>query len=65
MNNKYVEYIRFIELLCIAFFIFGFLWNTTEWLNLTAPQFLMLYGGAGAVICEIIARLFNKKKRKI
>ena len=53
---------RYIEIFCIAIFIFGFLWNGTEVLNLTTPQFLMLYGGSGAVICEVLARLFSKKK---
>jgi hypothetical protein len=54
---------RFIEILCLTTFIFGFLWNGTETMNLTTPQFLMLYGGSGAVICEILARLFMRKKK--
>ncbi len=53
---------RYLEIICVAIFIFGFLWNGTEVLNLTTPQFLMLYGGMGAVICEILARIFSKKK---
>ena len=61
-NIKYLA-VRYIECFCIALFIFGFLWNGTEILNLTTPQFLMLYGGFGAVISEILARIFNKKKR--
>jgi len=59
---KYVA-VRYIECFCIAIFIFGFLWNGTEVLNLTAPQFLMLYGGMGGIISEVLARLFSKKKR--
>lgn len=59
---KYIA-VRYLELFCIAIFIFGFLWNGTEIMNLTTPQFLMLYGGAGAVVSEILARLFSKKKR--
>ena len=63
-SNGYLA-ARYIELLCISLFIFGFLWNGTEVMNLTTPQFLMLYGGAGAVICEVLARLFSKKKRLV
>jgi hypothetical protein len=53
---------RFIELLCIGAFVFGFLWNGTEIMNLTTPQFMMLYGGSGAVISEVVARIFKKKQ---
>ena len=53
---------RIIEMLCIGAFVFGFLWNGTEMLNLTTPQFMMLYGGVGAIISEIIARIFKKKQ---
>ena len=53
---------RFIEILCIGAFIFGFLWNGTEVMNLTTPQFMMLYGGAGAVIAEVVARIIKKKQ---
>jgi predicted acyltransferase len=67
-EEKPVSYLaaRYLEILCISLFIFGFLWNGTEMMNLTTPQFLMLYGGSGAVICEALARLFmrfSKKKR--
>jgi len=62
-NLKYVA-VRMIECFCIAIFIFGLLWNTTELLKLTTPQFMMLYGGGGAVISEVLARLFSKKKIK-
>lgn len=61
-NTKYLI-ARYIEGLCIAIFVFGVLWNGTEVLKLSTPQFLMLYGGLGAVICELLARLFSKKKR--
>ena len=56
--------IRFVQVLCIGVASFGFLWNTTEVLNLTTPQFMMLYGGSGALISEIVARLFKKKITK-
>jgi len=59
---KYLA-MRYIECFCIALFIFGFLWNGTEMLNLTTPQFLMLYGESGATISEILARLFIRKKK--
>ena len=55
---------RLIECFCIALFVFGFLWNTTEILKLTLPQFMMLYGGLGAVLAEVMARIFSKKKIK-
>jgi len=55
---------RVIELLCIGAFVFGFLWNGTEVMNLTTPQFMMLYGGSGAVIAEVVARIFKKKQKR-
>ena len=55
---------RLIECFCIALFIFGILWNTTELLKLTTPQFMILYGGVGALVTEIIARMLSKKKIK-
>ena len=61
-TDKYLA-VRYGEVICIALFIFGFLWNGTEVMNLTTPQFFMLYGGGGAVICEVLARLFSKKKK--
>jgi hypothetical protein len=60
-SMKYLIF-RYLEIICVGAFIFGFLWNGTEVLNLTTPQFLMLYGGTGAVVCEILARVFSKKK---
>jgi len=61
-NKTNIYYgIRFVEVICIGIAVFGFLWNTTEVLNLTTPQFMMLYGGSGAVISEIISRVFKKK----
>ena len=60
-NIKYLA-MRYVELLCIAAFIFGMLWNGTEILDLTTPQFLMLYGGVGAIVSEVLARVFHKKK---
>jgi len=58
---------RYIEGICIAVFVFGLLWEGTEILKLTLPQFLMVYGGAGAVISELMARFTLgriKKKEK-
>ena len=58
---------RYMEGICIAVFVFGLLWEGTELLKLTLPQFLILYGGAGAVISEIMARFTLgriKKKEK-
>jgi hypothetical protein len=55
--------VRYIECFGIAIFIFGLLWNGTEVMKLTTPQFMMLYGGIGAVICEILARLFSRQKK--
>ena len=53
--------IRFIQVLCIGIAVFGALWKGTEVLNLDTPEFMMVYGGAGALISEIIARVFKKK----
>ena len=62
--NTVYKVARFIEVFCIGAFVFGFLWNGTEIMNLTTPQFMMLYGGTGALISEIIARIFKKKTLK-
>ena len=60
---------RYIEGICIAVFIFGVLWEGVEILKLTLPQFLMVYGGAGAVISELMARFtlgrIKKKTKEI
>ena len=62
-QNAYIAS-RIIECLSIAAFIFGFLWEGTELLQLSAPEFMMLYGGTGAVISEILARIFHKQLKK-
>ena len=53
--------VRFIQVLCIGIATFGALWKGTEILYLDTPEFMMVYGGAGALISEIIARVFKKK----
>ena len=53
--------IRFVQVLCIGVAVFGGLWKGTEVLNLDTPEFMIVYGGAGALISEIIARVFKKK----
>lgn len=60
-NYKYLAF-RYIQLICIGATVFGALWEGTLTLNLTTPQFLMLYGIVGAIISEIFARIFKKKK---
>ena len=56
--------IRFIEGICAATFIFGLMWHGTETLMLTMPEFMMLYGGLGAITSEIIARILNRSLKK-
>jgi len=64
-KSVYVS-LRYLEGICIAVFVFGMLWEGTEILKLTLPQFLMVYGGAGALLSELMARFtlgrINKKK---
>ena len=62
-QNVYLAF-RYIEGICIAVFVFGFLWEGTEILKLTLPEFMMLYGGSGAVICEFMARFIAKQFKK-
>lgn len=62
-KNMYLAF-RYIEGICIGVFVFGFLWNGTDILQLTFPQFMMLYGGTGAVISELIARLIHRQIKK-
>lgn len=54
-------FLRGLEIICIGAFVFGLLWEGTIVLNLSTPQYFMMYGGIGAVITEILARLFKKK----
>ena len=56
--------IRFVQMICIGLAIFGALWKGTEIMSLDTPSFLMVYGGLGVVISEIVARLFKKKITK-
>jgi len=53
--------IRFIQMICIGLAVFGGLWKGTEVMSLDTPEFLMVYGGLGAIISEIVARIFKKK----
>ena len=62
-TNTYYAF-RLIELICIGVFVFGFLWEGTIRFNLTTPQFMMLYGGVGAILSEILCRFFKKKLNK-
>jgi len=55
---------RYIQMICIGAFFFGLLWEGTIVINLNTPQFLMLYGATGAIVSEIIARIFKKKIKK-
>ena len=54
---------RYIQMICIGAFVFGALWEGTIVMNLSTPQFLMVYGGCGAIISEMLARLFKKKPK--
>jgi len=62
-NTKYVV-MRYLQMICVGAFVFGALWEGTIKFNLTTPQFLMVYGGTGAVISEVLARIFKKYERK-
>ena len=60
--SKYVI-IRMVQMICIGAFLFGALWEGTIRFNLTTPQFLMVYGGTGAVLSELIARFFKRYEK--
>jgi len=60
VNTKYLA-MRYIQILCIGAFVFGALWEGTIVMNLSTPQFLMVYGACGAILSEVLARLFKKK----
>lgn len=62
-RNVYLAF-RYIEGICIAVFVFGFLWEGTELMKLTLPEFMMLYGGVGALLSELLARLLHKQIKK-
>ena len=52
---------RVIEIICIGLFFFGLLWEGTIIFNLSTPQFLIAYGGAGAVVTHVLAYFLKKK----
>ena len=61
-QNTNIYYgIRFVEMICIGIMVFGALWKGTEILNLDTPGFMMAYGGLGAILSEVFARVFKKK----
>jgi len=62
-NTKYIV-MRYLQMICVGAFVFGALWEGTIKFNFTTPQFLMVYGGTGAVISEVLARIFKKYERK-
>ena len=62
-RNAYVG-ARIVECFCIAIFVFGMLWEGTEVLQLSFPEFMMLYGGTGAIISEGIARVLERRIKK-
>jgi len=63
VKNAYLAF-RYLELLCVAVFILGLLWTGTEKLDLTFPEFMMLYGGTGAIVSEALARILHKQVKK-
>ena len=64
-TNMYYAF-RVVELISIGVLIFGALWEGTIRFNLTTPQFMMIYGGIGTILSEMLCRLFKKKpKNKI
>ena len=65
-ETKITKYVvaRLVQLICIGAFVFGALWEGTIRFNLTTPQFLMVYGATGAIISEILARLFKKFEKQ-
>ena len=54
-------YLRLGEAFCLVVFLFGFMWNASEYLNLTLPQYMMLYGGSGALLIESVVQIIKKK----
>ena len=52
MSEDIYKGIRVIEVICIGIAVFGALWKGTEILNLDTPEFMMVYGSAGAIISE-------------
>lgn len=69
-NRKYAYVaVRMLELLFASAFVFGIMWQGAESFMLSVPQFLMLYGGLGALVCELAARSlrspqFIEKRRR-
>lgn len=63
MTRKYAYVAaRMLELLFASAFVFGVMWQGAETFMLSVPQFLMLYGGLGALICDLVARALKAPK---
>ena len=76
---KFDEYYRYVvlglrslQMVCIGCFVTGPIWASSDLLLNTVligvpvtplSVLLMLYGGVGAVVNEVLIRFFNRKRR--
>jgi len=74
--NGYSKYVvlglRSLQMVCIGGFVTGAIWASSDLLINTVlvevpvtplSVLLMLYGGVGALVNEVLIRLFNRKRR--
>jgi len=57
--------VRMLELLFVAAFVFGAMWEGAELLRLRVSQFLMLYGLIGMMASEAVARALQRRPAKV
>lgn len=63
MSNKksYKQVFIGLQVLGAVVAVFGALWQGTESLSLSVPQFMMLYGVLDVAACEVVKRLLDWK----
>lgn len=54
-------FVRALQVLFVIVAIFGAVWKSTLSLALSIQEFMMLYGVAGAAVCEAIIRVLDWK----
>lgn len=59
-----VGVLRIVQAIGIAAVVVGTMWQGTESLKLSVPQFLMLYGAVAATVSELAIRGLDYMTRK-
>ena len=56
--------LRITQAICVAAFVFGLMWEGSIGMELRLSQFLVLYGGIGALVSEALVRILMAKSAR-